>query len=164
MPIKKKKRAIIPELEVDLIPVLSCMFLLVPALLLAMEAANWASVPVGPPRHVVEGPADHHRQEPHALHVEVRDDGFVLSVGCTGCAEDEVVARAGQDGYDGLRTAALEIKASYPTLDLVLLSAQGETRLQTLVETMDALRGERCSVSPDATREGCLFTGVVIDA
>ena len=46
----KKKRATIPPLEVDLIPVLSCMFLLVPALLLAMEAANWASIPVSPPQ------------------------------------------------------------------------------------------------------------------
>lgn len=161
----KKKRVTIPPLEVDLIPVLSCMFLLVPALLLAMEAANWASVPVSPPRFTHDGPTTGSTDEPRALRVEVREDGYALSLGrCTTCAPEQVVAQTGEDGLDGLREVAREIKDTHPGVEQVYLSAEASISLQTLVETMDVLRGDTCSLAPDSTREGCLFPGVVIDA
>ena len=163
---QKRKRVTIPPLEVDLIPVLSCMFLLVPALLLAMEAANWASIPVSPPRVTADpmtGPTD--VDEPRQLKVQVREDGFALSLGrCDGCEPEQVVALLGEAGLDGLRTAAASIKDAYPGLDTVALSAEASISLQTLVETMDVLRGDGCSLAPDSDRQGCLFTGVVIDA
>lgn len=162
----KKKRATIPPLEVDLIPVLSCMFLLVPALLLAMEAANWASIPVSPPQFTTGAEHTDDTVVQPKLSIEVREDGFALSLGrCEGCGgPPEVVAREGEDGLDGLRTAAAALKADYPGIDNVYLSAEASIPLQTLVETMDALRGEQCSLAPDSTRDGCLFPGVVIDA
>jgi biopolymer transport protein ExbD len=161
----KKKRAQIPELEVDLIPVLSCMFLLIPALLLAMEAANWASVPVSPPRFTSDGHAADPNEHPR-LRIEVREDGFAMWLGrCARCGEPpQLVAHEGEDGLDGLRAAAGGVKASYPKLESVHLSAEASISLQSLVETMDALRGETCSLSPDADRRGCLFPSVVIDS
>ncbi|MCR9163320.1 MAG: ExbD/TolR family protein [Nannocystaceae bacterium] len=161
----KKKRVTIPPLQVDLIPVLSCMFLLVPALLLAMEAANWASVPVSPPRFTQEALGQPSPDEPRALRVEVREDGYALSLGpCPTCAPDQVVALRGEDGLDGLREVARGIKASHPGVEQVYLSAEASISLQTLVETMDVLRGDTCSLAPDSTRAGCLFPGVVIGA
>ncbi|MGH1346570.1 MAG: ExbD/TolR family protein [Nannocystales bacterium] len=163
---KKKKRVTIPQLEVDLIPVLSCMFLLIPALLLAMEAANWSSIPVSPPRHVATG--DPGRPTDPLLHlaVQVREDGFAVSLDrCAGCGDaPQVVGLEGDDGLDGLREAAEGIKASYPSLEDVHLSAEGTIPLQTLVETMDVLRGSQCSLLPGEEGTNCLFPGVVIDA
>lgn len=162
----KRKRVTIPPLEVDLIPVLSCMFLLIPALLLAMEAANWASIPVHPPRSVAAGaPEDSDIDEPRLLRVQVREDGFALSLGrCESCEPEQIVARSGADGLEGLRGAALSIKGAHPSLATVALSAEATVSLQALVEVMDVLRGDGCSLSPDSDRRSCLFPGVVIDA
>ncbi len=162
----KKKRAQIPPLQVDLIPVLSCMFLLVPALLLAMEAANWASIPVSPPRVTAEGGHVTNPDEHPRLRIEVREDGFAMWLGrCARCGEPpELVAHEGDDGLDGLRAAAGGVKASYPKLESVHLSAEASISLQSLVETMDALRGETCSLTADSDRRGCLFPRVVIDS
>jgi biopolymer transport protein ExbD len=161
----KKKRVTIPPLQVDLIPVLSCMFLLVPALLLAMEAANWASIPVSPPKFV-QGPDGTPGEETPRLSVEVREDGFALSLSrCDGCGgPPEVVGRAEDDGFVGLREAAAGLKASYPAMEQVYLSAEASISLQVLVETMDALRGEHCSLGNPGERTDCLFPQVVIDA
>jgi len=163
---KKKKRVTIPQLDVDLIPVLSCMFLLIPALLLAMEAANWSSIPVSPPQftHGGESGQDTH-ERPH-LAVQVREDGFAVTIGrCEGCGgPPDVVGLEGEDGLDGLRSVAEGIKASYPLIESVSLSAEGTITLQTLVETMDVLRGSECSLLTGETGSNCLFPGVIIDA
>lgn len=163
---KKKKRVTIPPLDVDLIPVLSCMFLLIPALLLAMEAANWSSIPVSPPKFVSHGEPERPMHERPHLAVEVREDGFAVTLGhCDGCGgPPAVVGLEGEDGLDGLRSAAAGIKASYPSLEDVYLSAEGTIPLQTLVRTMDVLRGSTCSMLPGEDRSSCLFPGVIIDA
>lgn len=163
---KKKKRVTIPPLDVDLIPVLSCMFLLIPALLLAMEAASWSSIPVSPPQFTVAGEAGQDFDEQPHLAIEVREDGFALTLGrCDGCGgSPDLVGLEGEDGLDSLRSAAADIKASYPSLENVHLTAEGTIRLQTLVETMDVLRGSRCSLLPGEDPSNCLFPGVIIDA
>lgn len=159
---KKKKRVTIPPLDVDLIPVLSCMFLLIPALLLAMEAANWSSIPVSPPNFAASGEPDRRPHEQPHLAVEVREDGFAVTVGRGGLPA--VVGLEGEDGLDALRSTAAGIKATYPLLEDVYLSAEGTVRLQTLVETMDVLRGSTCSLLPGEDPSSCLFPGVIIDA
>lgn len=162
---KKKKRVTIPSLDVDLIPVLSCMFLLIPALLLAMEAANWSSIPVSRPQFA-NGDQEHHEEPRPELAVQVREDGFALTLRrCQGCGgPPDVVGLEGEDGLDALRSAAQNIKASYPSIESVSLSAEGTIRLETLVETMDVLRGSRCSLISGEESSGCLFPGVIIDA
>lgn len=158
----KRKRATIPPLQVDLIPVLSCMFLLVPALLLAMEAANWASIPVSPPKFTHGGEATTDKPTPK-LSVQVREDGFALSLDrCDGCGgEPEIVAN--DEAMNELRAAAARIKETYPKIDEVYLDAEGSISLQTLVETMDVLRGDSCSFASGEVGD-CLFPRVVIDA
>ena len=70
------------------------------------------------------------------------------------------VARTGDgDGdYDfaALTEIAREIKATFPWKSMVVIDAEGDVHLQTLIHTMDALRGPDCSM----TREdyaGCLL-------
>ncbi len=163
---KKKKRVTIPQLDVDLIPVLSCMFLLIPALLLAMEAANWSSIPVSPPKFTHGGESEQDTPQRPRLAVQVREDGFAVTIGrCDGCGgPPDVIGLEGEDGLDGLRSAAEGIKAAYPLIESVSLSAEGTITLQTLVETMDVLRGSECSLLPGETGSNCLFPGVIIDA
>lgn len=162
---KKKKRVTIPQLDVDLIPVLSCMFLLIPALLLAMEAANWSSIPVSTPQFTTAGDYSPPTEPRAELAVQVREDGFALTLRCKGCGgPPDVVGLEGEDGLDALRSAAETIKASYPSIEEVSLSAEGTIRLETLVETMDALRGSSCSMLPGEEGTDCLFPGVIIDA
>ncbi len=157
---RPKKRRAIPPIEVDLIPVLSCMFLLVPALLLAMEAANWAVVPVSPPRTVAAGTAS--VDEPVAtLSVEVRGDGFALSMRRAGSqATPEVLPL----DYGVLAARAVAVKTAHPGVDEVRLSAEADVSLQSLVDTMDALRGRDCSLSVVGPESECLFWRVEIDA
>lgn len=167
---KKKRRPSPsgPEIEVDLIPVLSCMFLLVPALLLAMEAANWASIPVSPPQ-VAASATDHDTPtEPSPrLAVQVRSDGFAVSLrgrGRSTVDDADVIPR--QDAYDftALMGRAKAAKTNHPRMNEVLLSAEGDVPLQTLVETMDALRGESCDLSEGTPKGDCLMWRVEIEA
>ena len=47
---RRKKNAEEGEVEANLIPVMNVMFLLIPALLLAMEVARFAAINVSPPK------------------------------------------------------------------------------------------------------------------
>ena len=158
--------------EANLIPVLSCMFLLIPALLLAMEVANWGSVTVTPPRHSVDAdpgqPTDNERLR---FSVMVRSDGFLAKVGARGSSDEaatEIPLHATDHDYGALETLAANLKAQHPNWPQVSLSAEGDIPLSTLVKTMDALRGHECSLSAayaqEADSDQCLFWEVVVES
>ncbi len=168
---KKRRSPPSAEFEVDLIPVLSCMFLLIPALLLAMEAANWASIPVSPPRAVAQrNTSDDPPVERLRFAVQVRSDGFVASVGSSDAAAtaEQTVPMASSSAddydYDALSELAALVKREHPSADEVSVSAEGDVSLQTLVRTMDALRGDACHLDAGGPEGECLFWRVEIEA
>jgi biopolymer transport protein ExbD len=134
-------------LEANLFPVLSCMFLLIPALLLAMEVATMVAIHVTPPRFSSDPGATSHSKEDLALSVHVRSDGFATKIGTAGAAI-EIPLQAGTHDYGGLEHWAAKIKAAHPDITRVTVSAENDVVMQTLVETMDALRGRECRLAP----------------
>jgi len=156
--------------EASLIPIMSCMFLLIPALLLAMEVAPHASVPVNAPRHAAT-PNPDPDPEPAVRNFAVRisADGFSTARGTPGPDIDiPLLAGASSHDYDTLESKAQQAFAQHPTQFVVSLSAEGDVELATLVRTMDALRGRDCSldgvIQGEAPGDACYFWDVVIQS
>ena len=158
------------SVEADLIPILSCMFLLIPALLLGMEIARTTVVPVSPPRVSSSPGHPSDTGERFDFRVMVRGDGFATSYGATTRTETDIpLASDGEaHDYEALTALAKSLKARVPDEVTVRLTAEGDVELQTLVETMDAVRGQECSLRPLMLGEqgspDCLFWNVIVES
>ncbi len=167
---KKIKRHPMPVGEMSVLPVMNVMFMLIPALLLAMEVASLAAITVTPPR-IASGGAEPVPTRPSLqLDVRVAADGFWVSASQAPVGEigkPTVGMRTG-DTYDyaGLEAVARELAAANPEERTVYVTAEGDVPLQVLVRTMDALRGSDCKLSGVADGEpapaDCLFWHPVI--
>ena len=167
---RSRKRPEDEEREANLIPVLSCLFLLIPALLLAMEIAPFTSIRVEPPKFsqladTTQKPID----EPLRFRVHVRQDGFTARYGSSPESEREIDIPLGGDGgydYDTLEQRASELKVLFPEDIKVDISAESSIDYATLVQSMDALRGRDCSLKGalygEREPEGCYFWNVVV--
>lgn len=164
----KKPRAEEQQVEADLLPVMNVMFLLIPALLLAMEFASMATIPVSPPRlsNNVVGQPTPPPGERLEFKVMIARDGFQTSTSGT------TAARIPLDGseydYAALTAAARQLKHGFPSENGVTITAEGDVPMDVLVRTLDALRGDGCKLSgylkgeqPDAA---CLFWSPVIES
>ena len=167
----RKKRSDLPveAPAADLLPVMNIMFLLIPALLLAMEFASMAQINISPPRVSDAGKTDPApNKRPFEFKVMIRSDGFLTTVNGapTGPA---IPLQAGALDFGALTAAARELKVANPDDDTVTISAENQVHLQSVVATLDALRaadgrlantvrlGER---APDS----CLFWNTVISS
>jgi biopolymer transport protein ExbD len=146
MPKPRTRREEDRPVEANLIPVLSCMFLLIPALLLAMEVATMVAIHVSPPRFTPNPGGDPPLREDLELSVHVRADGFATKVGAV--AAEAIPLRAEGHDYAALEHWAAQLKAAHPDVSRVTVSAENDVVLQTLVATMDALRGRDCKLAP----------------
>ncbi|MEM7160780.1 MAG: biopolymer transporter ExbD [Myxococcota bacterium] len=169
---KRRKRDEDAEVETNLIPVLSCLFLLIPALLLAMEVAPFTAVRVEPPKfcdgHTTANTPEH---EPLRLRVHVRTDGFTTRYGSTIKSEREVDIPLSSDGahdFAALEATASELKERFPEDTIVTISAENSVEYRTLVQSMDALRGRECSLKSaiygEHAPDGCYFWSVVVQS
>lgn len=170
---RSRKRTEDEEREANLIPVLSCLFLLIPALLLAMEIAPFTSVRVETPRFspVADNSPTPPLKEPLRFRVHVRQDGFTARYGSAPDSEREIDIPLGGDGdhdYTALEQRAVELKALFPEDIKVDISAESSIDYGTLVQSMDALRGRECSLEGALYGEQpppeCLFWNVVVQS
>jgi len=170
--VKRRKREGEAEVEANLIPVMSCMFLLIPALLLAMEVAPYAAVRVETPRFsdLTEGDPEH-SPERLRFRVHVREDGFTARYGSSPESErtiDIPLQGAGDHDFDALELRARELKVLFPEDMRVTVSAEASIEYQTLVQSMDALRGSECSLGAtllgEREPEGCYFWSVIVQS
>jgi biopolymer transport protein ExbD len=174
--------------EANMLPVMNIMFLLIPALLLAMEVASMAAVPISPPKRSTaqSKPADPEPTEGLNLKVAIQSDGFRVSTTAqqhgaeAGHATDSAaptipLARPGAaaDDYDRYDYAALsavahDLKSSYPHETVVSVTAENDVPAQVLISTMDALRGDDCSLAgvgaDDEIPSSCMFFRPVVEA
>ena len=151
--------------EPDLIPVLGCMFLLVPALLLAMEVATVGSFTVAPPRIEASTGEDPGHDAPFRFSVTVRNDGFLAEVGYVRSTDDagtEIEVRGAEHDFAALESLAKQLKAQYRDETRVTITAERDIPLQTIVSTIDTLRGRNCSLADPG--DECLFWDVVIES
>lgn len=158
---KKRSGDLVTVVEADLLPVLNIMFLLIPALLLAMEFASMASIDVAPPRMCASCETQPtSTAEVFKLTVEIRTDGFQAEV--NGSASGEQIPLVdGKHDFAALAAAAKQMKLAHPATTDVTVKAESTVHLQTLVETLDTLRGDDCKLA--GVRKGedvpadCLF-------
>jgi biopolymer transport protein ExbD len=183
-----------PQEEVEdpnVLPVMNIMFLMIPALLLAMEIAKMAAVAVSPPKFAA-APSDQKEEEkpeekPLKFKVFILADGFRVST-----AEQQEGAEAGKaqdsaggpsiplakpgapmDDYErydyiALEAKAKELKGKAKHETVVTLSAENDIPMQVLISTMDAVRGTDCKLlmlkEDEPMPEECLFFQPVVEA
>ncbi len=160
------------EVEANLLPVMNVMFLLIPALLLAMEIAPFTAVPVHPPRFSeLTDSEPSHTHESLRLRVHVRQDGFTARYGSSLESERTVDIPLGSDGkhdYLALEQRAAELKGYFPDDATVTISAEGSIDYATLVQSMDALRGRECSLEGaiwgERVPDACYFWSPVVQS
>jgi len=161
--------------ESHLIPVLSVMFMLVPALLLAMQVASMAAINVHPPHYTTAVTGDPGEDDELLFQVMVAEDGFYTTIAGARLGEGtpDIALRAGaptDDLYDygALEARARDLKRQHPQASRVGLTAEGSVSLQTLVRTMDALRGRGCKLEMvhkgESPPDSCLFWDVVVES
>jgi biopolymer transport protein ExbD len=178
-----------PVGEANVLPIMNIMFLLIPALLLAMEAASMASVTVSPPRFSPSSSQVAEPTEPEKsleLTVMIQSDGFRVThagqqAGAeVGRAQDSslpTISLAKPDApltdyarydYVALEDLARELKDKHQTETVVRVSAENDIPAQVLVSTLDALRGSDCRLAQVKADEQvpaeCLFFRPVVQA
>lgn len=155
-----KRRAPEESVTANLLPIMNVMFLLIPALLLAMEFASMAQLPVTVPR-IVSLPSDAPSAplvRPLEFKVTIGSDGF-RTAARTG--ESTIPLQGERHDYAALGAVARALKASHPDEASVTITAEGDIPMSVLVATMDTLRGDRCKMSGwsrgEAPSAECLF-------
>jgi biopolymer transport protein ExbD len=152
---------------------MNVMFLLIPALLLAMETASMAAISVTPPKACNCERSDTPPESPKLkFEVRVASDGFWLNTNDepVGGLGRPTVLRESDAEYDyaALEAKARALKAQYPAEPKVYLTAEGDIPLQVLVGAMDALRGSDCKLSGVADGEQppaeCLYWNPVVQS
>ncbi|MEM6295302.1 MAG: biopolymer transporter ExbD [Myxococcota bacterium] len=188
---RKKKNVDEGEVEANLIPVMNVMFLLIPALLLAMEVARFAAINVSPPKFAAQ--SDQKQEEkkkeekPLNLKVFIMEDGYRVSAsgqqaGAEGGKSADSskptipLAKPGStlDDFDRYDYAALEAKANeykrlFPHETVVTISAENSIPLQAVIRTMDSLRGSECQLmnavsGNEEVPDTCLFWSPIVEA
>ena len=147
--------------EANVLPVMNIMFLLIPALLLAMEVATMAAIVVTPPKFTPTGKESSPppTEKPLNFKVYIKGDAIFTEV-------DQHVAQPGEPGHlprregaldlAGLTAFASQLKHEHRDSSIVEVTAESDVRYDEIVATMDALRGDECSLR-DPERAGCLF-------
>ena len=151
--------------EANVLPVMNVMFLLIPSLLLAMEVASMAAVVVSPPRATVDNtatPGDPPKDD-WRLHVQVASDGIYVREGGKAMGEGgpTIPTVDGKQDFARLEGVAAELKQAHPEVSNFEITAEGDVPLVDLIDAMDAMRGEDCSLTGVASGEApsreCLF-------
>ncbi len=185
---RKRKKAEEGEVEANLIPIMNIMFLLIPALLLAMEVARLAAVVVSPPKFAAtaDQKEEKDKEKPLNLKVFIMEDGYRVSA-----SGQQAGAEAGKSAdsnaptiplkkpgtpldefdrydYDQLEAKAQEYKRLFPHETVVTISAENSIPMQVLVNTMDALRGRDCkllkAMQGEEVPPECLFWQPIVEA
>ena len=187
---RKRKKEEEAEVEANLLPVMNIMFLLIPALLLAMEIAAMAAINVSPPKFAASAnqkKTDKKEEKPLDLKVFIMEDGYRVSASGqqegadAGKSADSKrptipLAKAGADledyeryDYAALEAKAKEYKSLFPNDVTVKISAEANIPMQVVISSMDALAGTTCKIgktikSGEQPPEDCYFWQPIVEA
>ncbi len=177
------------EVQANLLPVMNIMFLLIPALLLAMEFASMAAINVSPPKFASTPsepkPEEEKKEKPLNLKVFVMEDGYLVSADGqqegseAGQAQDSKrptipLAKPGTPlneydryDYDALQASAQKYKSTFANETVVTISAEAKIPMQVLISTMDALAGKTCKIGKalkgEAVPDDCYFWQPIVE-
>lgn len=185
MPRKKMQEE---EIEANMLPVMNVMFLMIPALLMAMEFATMASINVSPPKFAAAAQQKDEQkkdEKPLNLKVFVMEDGFRVSADGqqegaeAGKSQDSKAPTIGlakpgaplteYDRYDyaQLEAKAKHYKSLFPNEVVVTISAEANIPMQSIIMTMDALSGRTCKIAKalkgEKIPDDCLFWQPIVE-
>ncbi|MCB9569888.1 MAG: biopolymer transporter ExbD [Myxococcales bacterium] len=187
---RRKKKEEEKVIEANLLPVMNIMFLLIPALLMAMEFASMAAINVSPPKFssAPSEPQEEKKEQekPLDLKVFIMEDGYRVEASGqqegadAGKAADSSrptipLAKAGApiDDYerydfDALEAKAKEYKKLFPNDTTVKVSAESNVPMQVLITTMDSLAGRDCKIGKfmkgtEDVPDNCYFWQPIIE-
>ncbi|MCA9714852.1 MAG: biopolymer transporter ExbD [Myxococcales bacterium] len=187
---RKKKKEEEAEVEANLLPVMNIMFLLIPALLLAMEIAAMASINVSPPKFAASAnqkKTDKKEEKPLDLKVFIMEDGYRVSAsgqqegadaGKSADSNRPTIPLANSSAdledytrydYAALEAKAKEYKSLFPNDVTVKISAEANIPMQVVVSSMDALAGTTCKIgktikSGEQPPDDCYFWQPIVEA
>ena len=187
MAFRNKRKAGDEEVELNLVPIMNLVTILIPVLLLSVQFMNLALIDstlpaIGPPP---DTPPEEDEDPPLVLSVLITAKGFTIA-GADAVLKPEGEAAAapapaegeeaeptvpctddGQCGtpedydYAELTRLLALIKTEYPDDENVILVPESEVVYEVIVRTMDASRDDLENPNPDGTRRS-LFPYVVI--
>jgi biopolymer transport protein ExbD len=165
-----KRRPEDQPVNADLLPVMNIMFLLIPALLLAMEFASMAQIPIHVPRFAnlaTSEPAPTPKRDLE-FKVSIGSDGFRTRSGAADVGQGTIPLRGDGHDYAALTAAARDLKQQFPAESTVTITAEGDVPMEVLVRTLDALRGDSCKlggyIHGEQPSDACLFWSPVIES
>lgn len=183
-----RKRFEEEDIAANLLPVMNIMFLLIPALLMAMEFASMAAINVSPPKFAQAAEAKEEepkKEKPLNLKVFVMEDGYRVSAdgqqegGEAGKTQDSKaptipLAKAGAPlndyeryDYKALEAAAAKYKSLFPNETVVTVSAEAKIPMQAMMYTMDALAGSTCKIGKalkgEKVPDDCYFWQPIVE-
>lgn len=165
---RPRKKMAEKVVEANLLPVMNIMFLLIPALLMAMEFASMAAINVSPPKFssAPSEPQEEKKEQekPLDLKVFIMEEGF--RVEASGQQEGADAGKSADSSrptiplaksgapvedferydYAALEAKAKEYKALFPNDVTVKISAEANVPMQVLIWTMDAAAGTDCKI------------------
>ncbi|WAS97706.1 biopolymer transporter ExbD [Nannocystis punicea] len=154
----------------DLLPVMNVMFLLIPALLLAMEFASMAQISIAVPRSISSPTSQPQNptQPELGFKVTIGRDGFRTRSGGGDAGPGTIPMSGGDYDYAALAAAARDLKHLFPAESTVTITAEGDVPMDVLVRTIDVLRGDRCKLGGytrgEQPGEECMFWSPVIES
>jgi len=132
-----------PKPELNLIPMMNLICLLIPFLLLSAAFIKVAVIQVNQPS-ITPGPASVPSDDPRFT-LTITDQGYQIFVDGTKlegrfAGPTLPLLPTGQYDDNGLRFMAREIKRQDPTKSTVMLSAEPDVAYEQLIDAMDAVR------------------------
>ena len=145
--------------ELDLVPIMNLVTILIPFLLLSASFVSLASIDSTLPA-ICPDPAPTPTAEPLGLRITVTPDGYRLEADQPLDAVDTDLPRArGPMTPDSWPLERLELglerlKRAYPHEDTVVLVPSGSVPYEALIATMDTARGEHSGLFPGVVMAG----------
>ncbi len=146
--------------------VLSVLLLLIPSLLMLGQLVRYTEIPIATPYFASEGPKDHviHCGRGVSFHVAIAYDGYYVRRGYE--QWHRVGSRPGHD-HRALTDAVLEHLRSFPHQSVAHITAQDDVPYQTLVATLDTVRGRDCQLAEALSGQGvppeCLLWRPIVE-
>ncbi len=132
--------------------VLSVLLLLIPSLMLMAQVTRYAQITVFTPKFskLEEGPrVISCGRGPPVLEVAIAHDGFYTRTG--GMPWERVGAPIDGHDHDSLAAVVKDYKRSYPHETTAMVSAEADIHYETLVATLDTVRGRDCRLAEALT-------------
>jgi len=139
--------------ELDLVPIMNLVTILIPFLLMSSHFVSMAALDVSQPAIGEKEPIDEPEVERLSLKIVITADGFVVASDEQEIGEDGELSVELEDDTNALNELLTQIKRDWPGEEMVVLVPDPNTSYDRIIQTMDAARSDG---------NGDLFPNVIV--